>query len=233
MKTAVVMQPYFFPYLGYFQLVAASSVFVFLDDTTFIKGGWINRNRCLVQGKAHLFTVPLCASSSNRSIATTLVTEDFRWRSRLLRLLEQTYARAPLRDPVLELVEQVISTQRRSIGDLAAASVRAVCAHVGLSTTWQSSSEAHPAQGHTGAERIIDICRALRATRYVNAPGGRELYTSTEFARAGIELRFLRPTLRAYAQTGGGFVSGLSIIDVLMFNPPEQVRAWMGAYELE
>lgn len=233
MKTVVVMQPYFFPYLGYFQLVAASSVFVFLDDVTFIKRGWINRNSFLVKNRAHLFSVPLQAPSIHRQIAATLVTEDPHWQSQLLRLLENSYARAPYRDSVLGLVRQILSTSQQSIGDLAAASVRAVCAHVGLSTTWQTSSEGHPSQGLTGAERIIDICRTLQATRYVNAPGGKELYDPAEFARAGIELRFLRPTLRAYAQTGGAFVGGLSIIDVLMFNPPEQVRAWMEAYELE
>lgn len=233
MKTVVVMQPYFFPYLGYFQLVAASSVFIFLDDVAYIKRGWINRNSFLVQNRAHVFTVPLQAPSINRQIATTLVAEDPRWQSHLIRLLENAYAHAPFRDAVLGLVQQVVSEPQRSIGNLAATSVRTVCAYVGLPATWQMSSEAHPRNGLKGAARIVDICRTLDATRYVNAPGGKDLYDSSEFLRAGIELRFLRPVLPAYVQSGGQFVRGLSIIDVLMFNPPEQVRAWMEAYELE
>ena len=233
MKTVVVMQPYFFPYLGYFQLAAASTVFVFLDDVAFIKRGWINRNNFLVQNRAHLFSVPLQAPSINRQIATTLVAEDPNWQIQMLRMLENAYARAPFRNDILVLVKQVLSLPYRSIGDLAAASVRAVCAHVGMPVTWQTSSENHPQNRLTGTERIIDICRTLNATCYVNAPGGKDLYDPGEFARSGIELRFLRPVLPPYSQAGGAYVSGLSIIDVLMFNPPDVVRAWMEAYELE
>lgn len=233
MKTVVVMQPYFFPYLGYFQLAASSSVFVFLDDVAFIKQGWINRNRWLVQGKAHLFTVPLVAPSINRSIATTLIVDNLQWRSKLIRQLEQAYARAPFRAPVIDLVRSVLSSPHRSISTLAAASVRASCSYVGLHVSWKSSSDSFPLHELKGASRIISICRELEANRYINAPGGKELYDTTKFAKAGIELKFLKPVLPTYSQLGNSFVSGLSIIDVLMFNPPETVRSWMEAYELE
>lgn len=232
MKSVAVMQPYFFPYLGYFQLVATSSVFVFLDDVTFIKQGWINRNRCLLQNRPHYFTVPLQSASSHRPISSTLIADDPRWRSRMLRLLEQAYAHAPFRQQTLALVERVLSAAHCNISDLAAVSVRTVCEHVGLAATWQTSSSAHPAQGTGGAGRIVNICRALGATRYVNAPGGSDLYDQRDFESEGIEIRFLRPVLPEYPQMGGPFVGGLSIIDVLMFNSPTQVCQWMQAYEL-
>ncbi len=233
MKTVVVMQPYFFPYLGYFQLVAASSVFVNLQDVTYIKGGWINRNQFLVQGRAHLFTVPLGAASSHRTIDATPIADTSDWRPRFLRLLEQAYARAPFRDNILSLVSKVIDQPCPSIGRLAEESVRAVCAHVGLAPHWRHSPEFQFSDGRKGSARVRGICQALDATRYVNAPGGKALYDKQDFGRAGIELRFLRPVLPQYEQAGGPFVSGLSIIDVLMFNSPEQTRAWMEAYELD
>jgi hypothetical protein len=233
MKTVGVMQPYFFPYLGYFQLVAASTIFVHLDDVAFIKGGWINRNRVLVQGNVHTISVPVRGASSHRIIRATPVAEEQNWRTPLLRLLEQAYARAPFRDQTLRLVERTICATYESIGALAEESIRAVCRHVGLSATWQRSSVDHPPRNLTGTARILAICRALGANRYINAPGGRHLYAPEVFAREGIELRFLRPVLPRYPQASQEYISGLSIIDVLMCNPPEQVRQWMEAHELE
>jgi hypothetical protein len=227
------MQPYFFPYLGYFQLAAASSVFVFLDDVTFIKGGWINRNRFLVQGQAHTFSVPLRGASSHRLIGDVTIAEDTDWRTRFLRLLEQSYARAPFRTDTLALVRSVLSSTHASIGSLAAASVKAVCAHVGVQPAWLSSREAHPAAGRKGSGRVLELCRALDANRYVNAPGGKALYSAAEFSAQGIELRFLSPPSIRYNQFGQDFVAGLSIIDVMMFNSVTQVRALMEAYSLE
>lgn len=233
MRTAVVMQPYFFPYLGYFQLVAASSVFVYFQDASYIKGGWINRNRVLVQGRPHVFTVPIEKASSHRTIEATNIANAQDWRSHFVRLLEQAYARAPFRDRVLNLVSNVVYSTTSSIGRLAEESVRAVCAYVGFVPQWRQSHEFQFSDSPRGAARIKRICQALEAERYVNAPGGKALYDAQDFQRAGIELRFLRPVLPEYEQTGGAFVSGLSIIDVLMFNSPEVTRTWMEAYELE
>jgi hypothetical protein len=233
LKSVAIMQPYFFPYLGYFQLAAAASVFVFLNDAAFIKGGWINRNRYLHQGSARFFTVPLQHASPNRRIDEIGIAEVRNWQRTLLRALEQSYARAPHRDATLGLVEGVLSRPHRDIGGLAAESVRAVCAYVGLSPAWQESRRDHPGSGLGGAARVLELCGALGATRYVNAPGGRPLYDAAQFARAGIELRFLRPVLPPYDQQVDGFVAGLSIIDALMFNSAPVVRTWMEAYELE
>jgi len=233
MKTVVVMQPYFFPYLGYFQLVAASSEFVYLNDVAFIKGGWINRNRFLVQGREHLFTVPVAAASSHRSIANTTIGGPLGWSDRFLRLLDQSYARAPNRAATLNLVRQVVSFPHASIAALAEESVRAVCAYVGLRTEWRRSNEDALRSDLKGAARVLNICQTLGADRYVNAPGGKELYDAEVFSRAGIDLRFLRPALPPYDQKGPEFVPGLSIIDLLMFNPREQVRTWMETYELD
>jgi len=233
MKTVAVMQPYFFPYLGYYQLVAASSAFVFLDDVTFINRGWINRNRFLVKGSAHLFTVPLRGASIHRFINEIEVADEQNWRTHFLCLLEHSYARAPYLAETLRLVQKITLSSHSSISLLAEESIRAVCEYVGLETQWQNSSIYHPKNGLKGAARIIDICRRLNATRYVNAPGGKALYTDDEFNQHGIELRFLRPTLPPYGQNTREFVEGLSIIDVLMFNPPDKVRSFMEAYELE
>lgn len=230
--TAAIMQPYLFPYLGYYQLISASDTFVFLDDVAFMKRGWINRNRILVAGNAFLFTVPVRAASQNRSIRETEIAEVGAWRRRLERTLRHAYANAPFLAETLDLVHAVISRSTSSIAELAAESVRAVCAHLELPASFRSSSELDT-DDTTGAERIIALCQACGATRYVNPPGGTELYDRSQFARAGIDLKFLRPHLPEYSQRADPFVPGLSIIDVLMCNPRETVRTWAQTFDLE
>ena len=233
MKTVVIMQPYFFPYLGYFQLAAAASVFVTLDDVSFIKGGWINRNRFLVQNRAHMFTVPVKSASSNRLINATQIAGDDIWKKSFIRLLNESYAHAPYYRETIALVNRVIHKAHASIGDLADDSVRTTCAHIGLEKKWLKSRDTCLADSLKGTARILEICQSLGANRYVNAPGGKELYRHKQFAQLGIELRFLKPFLPPYRQQSGEFVGGLSIVDVLMYNPRDLVRNWIEGYELE
>ncbi len=224
MKLAI-MQPYFLPYLGYFQLIAAVDQFVFLDDVNFINRGWINRNQIALGGSKHLFTIPLVGASQNRAIREIAVEPDEKWRRKLLRTMEQAYRRAPYYEQIMPGVNSLLQTRNITIGELAKASIRWVCDLLGVTTTIVDSSGVFENSHLKGAERIRDICLRAEAAEYVNPPGGRELYEPTYFAARNIQLSFLEPHLPEYRQSGTEFLPGLSIVDILMNNSVEVVQA--------
>jgi hypothetical protein len=224
-----IMQPYFFPYLGYFQLVAAVDKFVFYDDVSYIKQGWINRNAILSGGQRHVFTVPLRSASSFALIRDTMLDAAAyaRWCGKFLKTLTQNYIAAPYYDPVYALVEQVLHRSMTSIGHLAISSVLAVASYLDLRTLFVTSSAIYENAELKGTERVLDICRRECAQTYYNSIGGKELYSKEEFSRHGVELKFIETRSVRYQQFGQDFVPSLSIIDALMFNPKEAVQAFL------
>lgn len=234
-STLAVMQPYLFPYLGYFQLIAASEKFVVYDDVNHIKQGWVNRNRILVNGQAHLFTLPVKNASSFMLIRDLeLDPHQFgKWREKFLRMVAQAYSRAPHLQTILGLLEDVLGRQHERLTDLLVAGIRSSMAHMGLRTELVTSSTIYQ-NGHlAGQERILDICAQEGVQRYVNAIGGKDLYHREAFAARGLTLNFLRSRLPEYKQGKIPFVAGLSVLDVMMFVPKEEVRTMLEAYDLE
>lgn len=229
-----IMQPYLFPYIGYFQLLAAADKFVIYDDVNYIKQGWINRNNILVAGAAFRFSVPLKEASSFARIHETQI--DARqysvWREKFYRTLALNYGKSPQFAPTMALVKSVFDHAGSSIGDLAAASVVAVAQHLGLPTQLVSSSRIYANDSLKGAGRVLDICRRESATDYVNVISGESLYSRVAFAERGIQLHFLQPRPIQYPQFGESFVPWLSIIDVLMFNERDQVRSFLREFDL-
>lgn len=231
MKIAV-MQPYLFPYIGYFQLMRAVDKFVILDDVTYIKSGWINRNRILANRKVLLFTVPIAAASSNKLIQDLEIAEQRNWRDKLLKTIALAYKKAPCFEVVYPLIERIIRYPGRLLADYLVNSLTHLHRHLGLKTELVMCSRHYRNPSLRGQERILDICHRENAHEYINAPGGTTLYSASDFAGAGITLRFLRPRAIQYRQFGDEFVAWLSIIDVLMFNPLEQVRDYLNEFEL-
>lgn len=227
--TLGVMQPYLFPYLGYFQLIQAVDRFVLYDDVAYIKQGWVNRNQVSVAGKPLLFTLPLKGASSNTLIRELVVDPaQYRpWRTKFLRTVGQAYARAPHAPEVLALLAAALPEEAARLAPLLAGSIRAVLQRAGC-TTEVVEGALHYNNAHLhGQERILDICAQEGASTYVNAPGGRALYDHTRFREQGVALRFIQPRLEPYPQGGGPFLPGLSIIDVMMYNAPEQLHDLM------
>ncbi len=234
MKIAV-MQPYLFPYLGYFQLIRAVDVFVVYDDVAFIQQGWINRNRLKINGEARYFTVPLSDASSFRSIRDTQVAGAAyaSFRRKFLATVDNVYRKAPFFAQTQGLLDQVLTPTCGSIADLARNSIASVCAYLAMTTHLVPSSSAYGNNHLKRTERLVDLCRRENADTYINSIGGEELYSKSDFALAGIELQFLRSRLIEYPQVDGRpFVANLSIIDVLMNNSPETVREMLSHYEL-
>ncbi|MAY23663.1 MAG: hypothetical protein CMC74_12845 [Flavobacteriaceae bacterium] len=213
-----IMQPYVFPYLGYFQLVDAVDTFVFYDDVHFIKRGWINRNQLLVNGKAHLFSIPLQGASQNKLIHEIAVLKDVKWEQQFFATLQQQYAKAPYYEEVYALVKKVFDTPYTSIAHLAIQSVKAISEYVGLFTQFEVSSQQYPeTKGLDKADRLIAITQKKGYDTYVNPSGGKELYEKAYFSGRGVNLYFMKNHLEAYPQFEEPCVLGLSMIDVLMF----------------
>jgi hypothetical protein len=235
MKLAI-MQPYLFPYIGYFQLINVVDKFVIYDDVNFIKQGWINRNNILVQGKPLMFTVPLVNQSSFAKINEIEVNSKLydSWRKKFLRTIEQSYKKAPYFKEVFDIVSTVVDVQgnENSISDLATKSLVATSNYLGLKTEFVFTSEVYGNQILSGPERVIDICKKENATNYINPIGGQELYSQEVFEQSGLDLKFIKSLPLSYDQFNGDFVPWLSMIDILMFNSIEQTKLLLDKYEL-
>jgi hypothetical protein len=228
MKLAI-MQPYFFPYIGYFRLVAAVDRFVFYDDVQYMKGGWINRNRLLGANGPQFFTVPLSQASYSRKINEIEVVPNDHWKHKVLKTLMQQYGGASHFGDVYPMVSSVVEMPTSLISELAKQSVRAVATYLGLPTTFVATSASYGNDALHGAQRVLDICRREGATDYYNLPGGQGLYQADEFAEADLSLHFVESALASYPQRTAEFHPGLSIIDVLMNNSPDSVALMLTA----
>jgi hypothetical protein len=216
-----IMQPYLFPYLGYFQLIAASDVFVVYDDVHYIKQGWINRNSIVGSNGPERITLQVIGASSNRNINEVRVGAN---RDRLARTIRQRYSRAPEYPRVWPVIERILAAEEDNLARFVEGSLRELCTCMGITTRFEVSSRlARRGEGLRGEARVIEIARGLEAAGYINPIGGTALYDAENFRAAGMTLHFLRMRQLEYAQFGGPFQPNLSCIDVLMFNPAERV----------
>jgi len=218
------MQPYFFPYIGYFQLIKATDLFIFYDDVNFITRGWINRNKVLVNGKPTYFTIPCKDASQNKLIYEVGVALTEKKTQKLLKTIYFSYKNAPYFESVYALIKDVLHTDVRNIAELSTQSVTTCMDYLDIGTDTKMSSEQYENRSLDRADRLIDICKQEKATHYINAQGGKKLYEKTYFERQGIQLQFLEPEPIEYKQFGEVFEPYLSIIDVMMFNSPQKIR---------
>jgi hypothetical protein len=231
-RRAAIMQPYFVPYVGYFQLMAAVDVFVVYDDIKYTKKGWINRNRILVEGRDMYLTLPLRADSDALDVRERELADSFD-PDKLLRRLDASYRKAPHFAETMPLCERIVRYPERNLFAFLWHSIGCIADHLAIDTSRVVSSSLGVDRGALGAERVIAICHALHADQYINPIGGVSLYSRQHFAAAGLRLDFLAPRELAYDQFGASFVPRLSILDVLMFNPLMTVREWIDrGYEL-
>jgi hypothetical protein len=231
MKLAI-MQPYFFPYIGYFQLINAVDKFVIFDDANFINKGWINRNIILVNCKPHTFTVPLKNASQNELIKDLKLAIDDKWKTKFIRMLELSYKKAPYFNKTFGIVENVINTQSTFLIDWHLKSFALIKGYLEIKTIFVETSTQYKNQNLKGQERIIDICLKEKADNYINSIGGQDLYDDQSFIDNKIKLYFLKSDLITYKQYNSEFVPWLSIIDVLMFNGVKKINKLLGGYSL-
>ncbi len=226
------MQPYFFPYIGYFQLIESVDLFIVYDNIKYTKKGWINRNRMLQNCKDVMFSLPLKSGSDSLDIRDRELAPDFK-RDKLLNQIRGAYRRAPYFEQIFPLIEEIICNDERNLFKFIFNSIASVCDHLGIETEIRVSSDIPIDHGLKSQEKVLAICNAVGANTYVNAIGGMELYSKSEFQGRGIELRFIKSNAFEYTQFKNEFIPWLSIIDVLMFNAPDIISDYIKSdYEL-
>lgn len=226
------MQPYFLPYIGYFQLISSVDKFVIFDDVNYIKRGWINRNNILVSGKSVLITLPLNESSQNKKIHDIDTIRDMKVIEKLLKTIVMNYKKAPYFDQVFNLIQQIFMTASSSIAEFNLLQLKSICKYLEVDTQFVNSSRLYNNADLKGEERIVDICIQEKADVYINPIGGVELYNRNSFERNDIKLFFIKSKAIEYKQFNQPFVPWLSIIDVLMFNSVEQTKEILKKYQL-
>lgn len=224
-----IMQPYFLPYIGYFQLMAAVNVFVIYDDVTYIKGGWIARNQLWSPGGAQRFGLQLQGRSSFLKICEITLIPEF---AKLRKSIEQTYRKSPYFEHVMPVVDSILRHPDLSLGNFLTHSLGALRDYLGLTTQLVQSSTFDSAQTLRASERVIALCQQMHAQHYINLPGGKSLYRAGDFARAGLQLSFIESRPVQYRQFGRDFIPHLSMLDVLMFNSVEQCQDLLAQYDL-
>jgi hypothetical protein len=227
-----IMQPYIFPYIGYFQLINSVDKFVIYDDVNFINKGWINRNRILNNGKDSLFSIPLKEASQNKLINEIEVNWDSAWKNKFLKTLEQCYKKAPFYQEVLTIIEQTLYVDNEPISKVTENNLRLICHYLDIKTEIVSSSAIYQNTNLKAQERILDICLQEKATQYINPIGGLELYDKVFFEAKNIKMNFIKSNSVEYPQFKNEFVPWLSMIDVLMFNSKEKIQEFLDNYEL-
>lgn len=228
----VIMQPYLFPYLGYWQMVANADTFVIYDDVNYIKNGWINRNNLLSNGEAHLFTLALDKASPFKKINETFIKSDADNRNKVLSFIRNAYLKAPYFKTVFPLIEEIITYPENNLAQYLENHFRKMFEFLEIKTKILVSSKLEKNCELHAQDKVLDICTRLGAAEYVNAIGGQELYSKDDFAEQGIRLNFIKMRPVSYPQFKNEFVPNLSIIDVLMFNDKETVRKMLNEYDL-
>lgn len=222
-----IMQPYFFPYIGYFALIANTDLFIYFDTPQYIRKGWINRNRILnSNGEVNYITVPIKKASQQTIIRQIQIDDSVNWREKILGQLTAYKKRAPYYKEVIDMVNELFSYKCDSIAELSIESIRIACERIGLELRDDVYSEMDLTIDDVNApdEWALAISKALGADVYINPPGGISFFDKNKYEMAGIELKFLQADLQPYKQRIGHFEAGLSILDVMMFCKSEEIK---------
>ena len=224
------MQPYIFPYVGYFSLINSSDKILFYDDVNFIKRGWIHRQRILINGKDHLFTIPLNKPSQNKKINQIEISKSGD-REKIIKSIEVAYKKAPYFKEVFPMIKKVILGNYTYIDEMAISSLIEVCKYLNLEIKYNRTSLADPnSQGQEKCERLASISKNLGFSNYVNVIN--DIYDKETFKSKNVNLFFNDHRIKPYNQFGKSFVSHLSIIDVLMFNSIRDTKKLILSYHI-
>jgi len=230
MKIAI-MQPYFFPYLAYWQVINAVDKYVVYDDVAYIKGGWINRNNILINNKAHLITLPLENSSSFRNINEIEVIKNKKQIEKVIKAINLAYGKAPYFKDIMPIIEKLI-LNNSFISELNYNSIIEINKYLNIKTEIILSGNLKKDNNLKAQDKVIHINKILNSNIYINAIGGQELYNKEDFKKENIELKFIKMLPYKYKQFKNEFVANLSIIDILMFNSIDEIKKLLNNFEL-
>lgn len=225
-------QPYFIPYIGYWQLMKAADVYVIADDAQYMRHAWVNRNRILTNKTSQtLFTLELVKASHAEPINHRYISEQYNAEKKLS-VLRNAYGKAPYFQEGMALMTQILNCPERNLAQYLLHSIGCIRDYLGITTPMYRQSELNLNPEHRCEEMVYEVCHKLGADTYYNAIGGQALYSKEEFAKQGINLGFLQTGDIRYRQFGDGFIPSLSILDVMMFNSKEAIQEMLNHYTI-
>ena len=228
-----LMQPYFFPYIGYYQLIHAVDTFIIYDTVNYIKTSWIKRNRYLLNGSSKFFTLSIKNASSNKLIIDTYIADEdlLHSKDKIAKTIRMAYSKAPYFDEVFPFLNSLIQYEEDNISNYNTHILLETCNYLNIDTEILQGSKVLTHSTSTGQDRVIEICKSFNADHYINPIGGVELYENEAFTNYGISLLFLKTDDDLeYNQWGDLFIPNLSIIDVLMFNSKWEIAHLLEKY---
>lgn len=227
-----IMQPYFFPYIGYWQLIHAVDTFVIYDDVNFIKGGWINRNFILLNGQPKRISLKLHGSSPNKLINEIEIFNNDIDNKKILKMVENAYQKAPFFDNIYNIFIDILEFKEKNLAKYIENSILHIINYFGLKRKIVVSSDIDKDNYLMGKYKVMEICKKLNASEYYNSIGGVKLYDKKEFSSHGFTLKFIDTKNIFYKQFDNDFIPNLSILDAMMFNSKEQILQLLNKYSL-
>lgn len=229
-----IMQPYFFPYIGYFSLINSVDKFILLEDVQFIKRGWIERNRILSQNSEwNYIKVPLKKHSQNILICDIKIKNDDNWKEKILSQLVHYKKNAKYYFKTIELVKECLSIQTDSITELNKHILVKICNYLDIKTDIIifDSKNTPIIKPNSPDEWALNICLSLgNIHTYMNPEGGKIFFDIQKYKSKNIDIKFIKQNLKSYDQSKVEFIEGLSIIDLLMFNSKEEIKNMLCDY---
>ena len=219
-----IMQPYFLPYLGYFQLINIADKFVVYDNVQYIKRGWINRNRYLLNNKDNYFIIPVKKFSHQQKIIEINISKNYD-REKMLRKFYNAYNKAPYFEETYKLLTEIIKFPSQNLSEYTFFSISTICKYLNIKTKILISSKINYNHKLKSENKVIDICNSLNGTIYINPEGGKKIYKKENFKKFKLNLKFLYTEDFKYKQFDEKtFIPKLSIVDILMFNSKKKVK---------
>ncbi len=206
--------------------------YVIYDDVNFIKGGWINRNKVLMNGEGKYFNLPMKGASPNKKINEIMVNNDNILINKNLRFIESCYRRAPYYDEVFPMIKRILQCNEPNLASFIKYSFEEICKYLSINTDFIVSSKMEKDNSLHAQDKVIHICKLLDADEYYNAIGGQSLYSYQDFKENGIDLKFVKTNEIIYKQFNNSFVPNLSIIDILMFNSVDEIKKMLNNFKI-
>jgi len=232
MKLAI-MQPYFMPYIGYFQLINSVDKFVIYDNIQYTKKGWINRNRILVNGNDQLITLPIKKDSDYLNVVERELSESWgKDKNKMLNVIKSSYIKSPYFQETFELISKCLNNPEVNLFKFIYDSIVLINDYLEIKTPIVISSTIKVDHTLKSQDKVLSLCKEQNADVYINSIGGVELYNKEIFKQNNIELNFIKSNPLQYKQFNSEFISWLSIIDVMMFNSKEQIKEYLNSYTL-
>ena len=210
-----VIQTYLFPYIGYYELAYHSDMFIFYDDVTYIKGGYINRNSILTRNGRQLFTLPVNNASSFKLIKELEFSSNVK---KILVSIQQAYSKSPYFSDVYPIIEKILTSKNRNVAYMASQSIIEIFKYLEVDFKYTYSSLIDYDHSQDAKNKLYQFCKKFNAKEYINVIGGQALYNKEEFISQSISLGFINSQHIEYRQfnNNSDFERNLSMIDILM-----------------